>query len=536
MGRWWRSTCCLPYHPGLRSPNELCRLWQTRALVEYGTLDINQALRDYGPVGDLSVKDGQVLPVQGAAAVLRRGARLRGAARRGRGLPATRCRRCRSSSSAALFLTVLPTLVLLLLRAPLPAELPVARAVADGVTVTYALGSLAFSYSLLFMSHQTTAVLLFGAFYALWRCAARRVARARAMLVAGACAGATVAAEYTGARWACSALVLYARRSRCCGAQEPMRPRGSCGWAARAGLAVLGALPFVVALMLYHQAAFGHPLETGLQTPERRGLPAVAPGRLPGHPLPGSARLLRSPSSRPLRGLFIALAVPAARAARAGAASAERSRASAGVAARSSGFGRRARRLHVLHLVVHLRLVGLDDGAAAPHGAGALPAAARGPGAGAPARGDTAGRLLGAASRPAVRGLHLITGVATFINYVPDDVSNAFLGLAVPLLKAGYLPPTVLSFWGIPQPFAGIPLLIGLLALAGWVFLRLGAAEVGIPAPTVLFGAMLTATLLFSLQAVTTNHAKDQGAVNFLESQWLTPPGRAVPFWPDPRS
>src|SRR5918998_5113372 len=51
-----------PYHPGLRSPNELCRLWQTRALVEYGTLEINQALKDFGYVGDLSVKDGRYYP------------------------------------------------------------------------------------------------------------------------------------------------------------------------------------------------------------------------------------------------------------------------------------------------------------------------------------------------------------------------------------------------------------------------------------------------------------------------------------------
>ncbi len=51
-----------PYHPKLRSPNELCRLWQARALVEYGTLDINQALRDFGYVGDLSVKDGKYYP------------------------------------------------------------------------------------------------------------------------------------------------------------------------------------------------------------------------------------------------------------------------------------------------------------------------------------------------------------------------------------------------------------------------------------------------------------------------------------------
>ena len=51
-----------PYHPGLRSPNELCRLHQTRALVEYGTIDINHAVRDFGMVGDLSKKDEKLYP------------------------------------------------------------------------------------------------------------------------------------------------------------------------------------------------------------------------------------------------------------------------------------------------------------------------------------------------------------------------------------------------------------------------------------------------------------------------------------------
>jgi hypothetical protein len=131
----------------------------------------------------------------------------------------------------------------------------------------------------------------------------------------------------------------------------------------------------------------------------------------------------------------------------------------------------------------------------------------------------------------------VITGTATFVNYVPDDVSNAFLALAVPLLKAGYLPPSVLSFWDIPQPWAGLPLVIGLLALAGWVFAKLGAAEGGMPAPEVLFGGMLAAALIFGVQSATTeHHAQDQGAVQFLRSQWLTPPHQALPFWPDPRA
>ena len=64
--------------------------------------------------------------------------------------------------------------------------------------------------------------------------------------------------------------------------------------------------------------------------------------------------------------------------------------------------------------------------------------------------------LLGAAAGACTASI-VITGAATFINYVPDNVSNAFLGLAVPLLKAGYLPPSVLSFFGIPQPDGGHP-------------------------------------------------------------------------------
>src|SRR3954470_222736 len=43
-----------PYQPGLRSPNELCRLWQSRAIVDFKTLNINGVLQQRGMVGDLS--------------------------------------------------------------------------------------------------------------------------------------------------------------------------------------------------------------------------------------------------------------------------------------------------------------------------------------------------------------------------------------------------------------------------------------------------------------------------------------------------
>ncbi|WNG44188.1 hypothetical protein F0U60_08780 [Archangium minus] len=510
-----------PYHPGLRSPNELCRLWQTRALVEYGTLDINRALKDFGYVGDLSVKDGKYYPSKAPLlsfaavpvyAVLR--------AWSGGFLYAVR--EVPLVFFSRLILTVLPTLLLLwLVRRFLGSYL--SPGVADAVTVTYGLGSLAFSYSLLFMSHQTTAVLLFSGFYALWRIA-RDEWRERGYLVAGACAGATVAAEYTGALGVLG-LVLYAVLS-VLWREEPPRAR----WVRLgqgAGLALVGALPFVVGLMLYHQAAFGHPLESGYK---HLNDAAYQPWHL------GGFLGIRYPDPRafalsffsPLRGLFalspfLLLALP-------------------GVAVlRHEARARREMRAH-LWLVVALlagytyftsafsydswgwttgprHLTGLVPFLLLP--AGLLLERLR-----------TSGHpaLLGAAAALCTASI-AFTGVATFVNYVPDDVSNVVLGLAVPLLRAGYLPPSVLNLLGIPNPVAGVLLLVLLLGLAGWVFVRLGLHGTERPGATPLIAGLAMLALLLGLQTATVkHHSGDQGAVRFLEKVWLVPPGRTLGF------
>ncbi|MBN1209553.1 MAG: hypothetical protein JXB05_32185 [Myxococcaceae bacterium] len=515
-----------PYHPGLRSPNELCRLWQTRALVEYGTLEINQALRDYGYVGDLSVKDGRYYPSKApllsfAAVPLYAVLRWVGGGFR-YAVPEVPL-----VFFSRLLLTVLPTLGMLWgVRRFLRAS--VSPGVADAVTVTYGLGSLGYSYSLLFMSHQTTAVLLFGSFYALWRCA-RGEWRERGYLAAGAFAGATVAAEYTGAM-AVLGLVLYAVLT-VLGRQEPPRAR-LLRLGRAAGLATVGALPFVVGLMLYHEAAFGHPLESGYKYLNDAAYQPWHLGGFLGIRYPDPRAFFLSYFS-PLRGLFtlspfLLLAVPGlVLLRREGRASVE-ARALFWLSAALLGgytyftssfsyesWGWTTGPRHLTGLVPFLLLpVGL-----------LLERLRAGP----------RRWWLGAAAAACATSI-VITGTATFINYVPDDVSNAFLGLAVPLLKQGYLPPSVLSFWGIPQPVAGIPLLLGLLALAGWVFARVGAMEGYKPAPGVLLGGAIMAALLLGVQVATTaHHAQDRGAQQHLRSVWLTPPHRAVPFWPDPR-
>src|SRR5690606_37687432 len=124
-----------------------------------------------------------------------------------------------------------------LLRRFLRTQLP--EPITDAVLVTYALGSLALSYSTLFMSHQPSAVLLFACFYALWR-VGRGDWGTKGALLAGVAAGAAVATEYTAALGVL-ALVVYGALDfllRPDPWSERLRLLGR-----RFGLALLGALP-----------------------------------------------------------------------------------------------------------------------------------------------------------------------------------------------------------------------------------------------------------------------------------------------------
>jgi len=153
-----------PYFPALRSPNEGSRLYQVRALVDDGTFAVNGPLARYGSIGDLSVNEGQYYPNK-APGISIAGAVVYAVVR------ALAGSRDRVSNGALLYLlrvclSGIPTLFLLVaLRRRLWRW--TADGVASDITVaTYALGSLAYTYGLLFFSHQLTAVLLTGS----WLC------------------------------------------------------------------------------------------------------------------------------------------------------------------------------------------------------------------------------------------------------------------------------------------------------------------------------------------------------------------------------
>src|SRR5215472_4259410 len=515
-----------PYHPKLRSPNELCRLWQTRALVEYGTLEINRALMDYGYVGDLSVKDGRyfpskapllsfaAVPVYAALRVLAGGYRYAV-----RELPLV--------YFARLFLTVLPTLLMLpFLHRFLRAY--VDEPVADGMMVTYALGSLALSYSLLFMSHQTAAVLAFASFLSLWR-TLRGDGRAAGFALAGAFAGAAFATEYTSAL-ALLGVALYgavAILSRTAEARDKIR-RGLSAVA----LAAAGVAPFAIGLMLYQWACFGHPLHTGYRYLADVAYQPWHTGGFLGIRFPEAKAFLLSFFS-PLRGLFalapflllafFGLGVLFARSR-----GKPLDRAIFWMTLGLLGFyayftssfsyeswGWTTGPRHLTALVPFLvlpsalairRLRELCVQITTSQVAGCTLA-------------------LGAAAGLCATSV-VVTGLVSLVNYIPDSASNALFGLAIPLFLSGYWPPSLWTLLGIPAPWPGVVLVAAVVTAALLVALVLIRVDAPVRparaswAKAALAAASVCAICLAGL-ALAKDSARDAGALGHLKSAWL---------------
>jgi hypothetical protein len=115
----------------------------------------------------------------------------------------------------------------------------VAPETAAVVAVTVALATMALPMAATVFSHVAAGCLAFGAFLLAWR------RGPRAWLAAGAAAGATLVFEYQAAVAAAIVLVYLAARTRA---------------AQAVALYAAGAAPFVAALALYNEEAFGSPL------------------------------------------------------------------------------------------------------------------------------------------------------------------------------------------------------------------------------------------------------------------------------------
>jgi hypothetical protein len=521
-----------PWLPELRSPNELCRLHQTVALVDHHTFEINAVLAERGWIGDLSCvavargEDGQAVERKPCPEV--RGqprfaeehyfpskAPLLSVA----AIPVYRTLEIVHPGSpvsedalvffSRLFCTALPAALLLILIRRFLRALVEPR-VADALTATYALGSLAFSYAELFMSHQTAAVLLFACFFALWRLR-RGEWRARGYLVAGALAGLTVAAEYTAAMGLIP-LAAYALWTA---------PGGAKGKVRATVLAIAGVLPIALLLAGYHWAAFGHPLHSGYKYLNDAAYQGWHLGGFLGIHLP-DARAFWLSFFSPLRGLFplspflvLALAGFAPRFWRGGCAP-ELAVAAVSLALYTyfissfsyDSWGWTTGPRHLTSLIPFLL----------------LPAALF-----AEAMLD---RPFGAGVVAGLAALSIITtSVMTFLNYIPDSLTNALYQVAWPFLLTGHLPHTWLSLVGIPNPWAALPavLCVLLVAYASAASLLPKEGRLSALAAAVACIAAIVVGHASVRPRDPAGQARDDGTYSFLEVRYLPRPGQASP-------
>lgn len=516
-----------PYHPGLRSPNELCRLWQSRAIVDFKSLNINGVLQQRGMVGDLSCTAVvQENGVERLAPCVGPDAPRSGVVARWYypskaplisilGAPVywvlTKVQGQVSELSqvlwSRLFVTIFPALGLLfLVRRFLQAY--VEAGTAELFTIIYALGTMAFSYAESFMSHQLTAVLLFSAFFCAWK-VERGEWKVWGYALAGLAAGAAVVAEYTAALGVvCVAAYTVAARWKKWGALLQS-----------VGLVVLGAAPMLAALLWYHAVVFGGPFVSGYKFLNDAAYMGWHQGGFLGIRLPDLRALLLSFFS-PLRGLFAL------------------SPFLIGGFFGAKDVRAKERPLFVLLvavLVTHTYFTssftydswGWTVGPR--HLTGILPFLIL-PVALAFDRLKTASPLKASMLAGVCVSSVFATGLVAFVNYVPDDVTSSVWALALPMLSDGFFPVSWLAAW-IPNPVSGAVLLLLLLALVAWLlthFRKLGATPFLLAAMIAAhFGAL---AVLPKFSGDSQAEARNQGAKNLLESVWLAPKGQRISF------
>ncbi|RAP36739.1 hypothetical protein B1207_08035 [Legionella quinlivanii] len=441
------------YHPNMRSPNELCRLWQTIAIVDNHKLSVNEVLKTHGMLGDLSFYEGFYYPSKAPF--------LSFAA-----VPVYGALKLISSSDdevalvywARVFVTLLPTLGLILLLRRFLLHY-VSAAIADSVVTTYALGSLAYSYSLLFMSHQLAATFLFFAFYSIWY--HLRSGSMKALLLGGLACGAALMTEYTSMLGilGIAGYLMFAR----------LKATNFC-WKdelKRFGFMGIGSLPFLVGLMFYHATCFAGPFDSGYQHLIDIASREFHRGGFLGIRLPDLTAFAGSFFS-PLCGLFtlspfLVLALPGILVLR------QQVNGTKDQALLwftvlllflytyfTSSFSYESWQMatgprHLTPLVVFLMLpVALYLEHLRQSGS------------------------QGFAIAIALCALSILNvGMLSFVNYIPLIGDNALFGLVIPLFTSGYLPPNVLHWTGIlSNPLSG-GLLFCLLVLATyWVIRR----------------------------------------------------------------
>lgn len=257
--RWWAIAIgvifvyAFPHYPSIRSANELPRVYLVMAMADDGTFAIDRGVDRWGTTVDVSPSGGHQYsnkaPGSSMLAVPAYVA-LRGVTGAVAGREPTLGEMV---WTFRIWTGVVPTLLFLVLlggflRRFVPEDDDDARRAAVAI---YGIGSMAIVYSVLFISHQLSAVCV-GAAWILTVQVVEDRRDARWMLAAGALAGAAPLVDYQAVFAAVPVAVWAAVRL-------VQTRRGTLPFA----YAALGAALPIAILLLYHDACFGSPLRTG---------------------------------------------------------------------------------------------------------------------------------------------------------------------------------------------------------------------------------------------------------------------------------
>ncbi len=247
---------CFPYFEGMHSANELPRIDLTMAMVDEGSFAIDTGAAEWGKTVDMSPSGGHMYSNKAPGSSMF-------AIPSYLGVKLINKVTDRDVSLAELtwtfrfFTGIVPTLLFLVLLWRFLARFAPAPETRRLLLVGYALGSMAMTYSVLFISHQLAAICIATAYIlSVW--VVEEGLHRRWLWAAGLAAGAAPLVDYQAA-FAGVPIAIYLIVKLV--VQERQRWLGVL-------YAIGGAIPPIALLLFYHARAFGSPFRTGYSASE----------------------------------------------------------------------------------------------------------------------------------------------------------------------------------------------------------------------------------------------------------------------------
>jgi len=292
------SAWFFPYFPSLGSPNEMTRLYLTRAILDDGSFSIDGPVERYGHINDMAGRNDRLYSDK-APGIGFLGVPVYVVAKALAGWEADGVSNASLLRWMRIVLAGVPTAAIALLLFFLLGRMGLGRPWRFFMMVAYGLGTVAFPYGVLLFGHQAATLCLLGAFALVER--QTRQPGILPPVAVGLLLGTALLIEYT------TALLVVPLGGWCLWVWR-RRPRDLV-------LACAGGVVPIAVLMAYHVVCFGGPFQTGYSHLASRPFAEVHDRGLWGMVTPSGSRLLTILAS-PQKGLFfftpwLLLALPA---------------------------------------------------------------------------------------------------------------------------------------------------------------------------------------------------------------------------------